>query len=85
MHAPQEAAADRVYVTPADADAFVRALLIAHGVPDDDTATIAGCLISADLRGVDTHGIARLPGYLDRVRRGLINARPERLHSRDPR
>jgi len=77
MHAPQEAAADRVYVAPADADAFVRALLLVHGVPEHDTATIAGSLISADLRGVDTHGIARLPGYLDRVRRGLINARPE--------
>ena len=77
MHAPQEAAADRVYVAPPDADAFVRALLIAHGVPEHDAATIAGCLISADLRGVDTHGIARLAGYLDRVRRGLINARSE--------
>src|SRR5262249_56194048 len=39
-------------------------------------ATVAACLVSADLRGVDTHGLARLPGYLDRVRRGLINARP---------
>src|SRR5256885_6113002 len=77
MHALQEAAADRVYVAPADADAFVRALLIAHGVPEHDAATIAACLIRAALRGVDTHGIARLPGYLDRVRRGLINARPE--------
>ena len=31
----------------------------------------------ADLRGVDTHGIARLPGYLDRVRRNLVNPRPD--------
>jgi len=38
--------------------------------------TIASCLVSADLRGVDTHGICRLPGYLDRVRRSLINPRP---------
>ena len=52
MHALQEAAADRVYVAPADADAFVRALLLVHGVPEQDAATIAGCLISADLRGV---------------------------------
>ena len=74
--APQDAAADRVYVAAEAADAFVRTLLAAHGVPDKDAATIAGCLVSADLRGVDTHGICRLPGYLDRVRRGLINARP---------
>jgi LDH2 family malate/lactate/ureidoglycolate dehydrogenase len=45
-------------------------------VPDGDAAIIAGCLVGADLRGVDTHGICRLPGYLDRVRRGLINPRP---------
>jgi LDH2 family malate/lactate/ureidoglycolate dehydrogenase len=76
MHSPQAAAADRVYVSADAADAFVRALLVAHGVPDKDSAIIAGCLVSADLRGVDTHGIARLPGYLDRVQRGLINARP---------
>jgi LDH2 family malate/lactate/ureidoglycolate dehydrogenase len=76
MHSPQGAAADRVYVAADAADAFVRALLMAHSVPEKDAAIIAGCLVSADLRGVDTHGIARLPGYLDRVRRGLINARP---------
>jgi len=33
--------------------------------------------VRADLRGVDTHGLTRLPGYLDRVRRGLINPKPK--------
>src|SRR5258707_13273806 len=75
MHAP--AAADRVFVSATAADEFVRHLLAAHNVPEDDGATIASCLVSADLRGVDTHGICRLPGYLDRVRKGLINARPQ--------
>src|SRR5262249_30825220 len=28
------------------------------------------------LRGVDTHGVSRLPIYLDRLRRGLVNPRP---------
>jgi LDH2 family malate/lactate/ureidoglycolate dehydrogenase len=32
--------------------------------------------VHADLRGVDTHGLVRVPGYLDRLRRGLTNARP---------
>ena len=67
---------DRVYASADAADAFVRALLAPHGVPDKDAAIIAGCLVSADLRGIDTHGLSRLPGYLDRVRRGLINPRP---------
>jgi len=74
---PSAAAADRVHVRAEAADAFVRRLLATHGVPEQDAATVAACLVSADLRGVDTHGIARLPGYLDRLRRGLINPRPQ--------
>src|ERR1700751_322561 len=81
MHSPQPAA-ERVYVKAEDADAFVRALLLAHGLPTADAATVASCLVSADLRGVDTHGICRLPGYLDRVRRGLINATPKLVPKR---
>jgi len=75
MHSPK--VTERIYVAAEDADAFVRALLAAHNVPGEDAAIIAGCLVSADLRGVDTHGICRLPGYLERVRKGLINARPQ--------
>src|SRR3954447_8285116 len=74
MAAPQTS--DRVYASAEAAEAFTRALLAAHNVSDKDAAIIAHCLVSADLRGVDTHGLARLPGYLDRVRRGLINPRP---------
>jgi LDH2 family malate/lactate/ureidoglycolate dehydrogenase len=75
MHSPQPET-DRVYAATDATDAFVRRLLAAHGLPEADAAIVASCLVSADLRGVDTHGIARLPGYLDRVRRGLINPRP---------
>ena len=66
-----------VYASAVAADAFARSLLQAHGVPPEDAATIAGCLVSADLRGVDTHGLCRLPIYLERVRTGLINPKPE--------
>ena len=76
MSAPQAVKVERVYAAPGAADAFARRLLIAHGVPEADAAIVASCLVSADLRGVDTHGLTRLPGYLDRVRRGLINASP---------
>ena len=77
MAAPTTATADRVYVSALAADAFARSLLRAHGLPEDDTATVASCLVSADLRGVDTHGLCRIPGYLERVRAGLINANPK--------
>jgi LDH2 family malate/lactate/ureidoglycolate dehydrogenase len=74
--AAQAAHADRLYVAAAEAEAFARRLLVAHGVPESDAAIVAGCLAGADLRGVDTHGLCRLPIYLDRLRRGLINPRP---------
>lgn len=65
------------YVVPDAALAHATALLVAHDVPPQDAATIAGGLVRADLRGVDTHGLALLAEYLNRVRLGLINARPE--------
>jgi LDH2 family malate/lactate/ureidoglycolate dehydrogenase len=68
--------ADRVYASPAAARAFAHALLAAHGLPGDDARNSAACLILADLRGVETHGLLRLPGYLDRIRRGLVDPKP---------
>jgi LDH2 family malate/lactate/ureidoglycolate dehydrogenase len=67
---------DRVHVAADAAESFAQRLLLAHGLSEADAKIVAGCLVSADLRGVDTHGLARLPIYLDRLRRGLINPRP---------
>src|ERR1700733_13020477 len=64
------------YVEAEAAEAFGRRLLVAHDLPKEDAAIVARCLVKADLRGVDTHGLQTLPHYLERVRRGLINPRP---------
>src|SRR5580698_8814765 len=64
------------YVDAEAAETFGRRLLVAHDLPEEDAAIVARCLVKADLRGVDTHGLQTLPHYLDRVRRGLINPRP---------
>jgi LDH2 family malate/lactate/ureidoglycolate dehydrogenase len=69
--------AERVYASPAAARGFAQALLAAHGVPAHDAQHAAACLLLADLRGVETHGLLRLPGYLDRIRRGLVDPKPE--------
>jgi LDH2 family malate/lactate/ureidoglycolate dehydrogenase len=66
-----------VYVAPAAAHAFAKSLIASYGVPDADAETVARCLVQADLRGVDTHGLMRLPGYLNRVRLGLTNKTPK--------
>jgi LDH2 family malate/lactate/ureidoglycolate dehydrogenase len=80
MTSTQAANADTVqgpfYVDAEAAEAFGRRLLVAHGLPEEDAAIVARGLVRADLRGVDTHGLQTLPHYLERVRRGLINPRP---------
>ena len=37
----------------------------AYGVPRDQAEVVIDHLITASLRGVDSHGIIRLPYYLD--------------------
>jgi LDH2 family malate/lactate/ureidoglycolate dehydrogenase len=45
-------------------------------VPPEDAALVAESLVNADLIGVATHGVARLPSYVERLERGLVKARP---------
>jgi L-2-hydroxycarboxylate dehydrogenase (NAD+) len=47
------------------------------GVPPEDARLCATILTTADLRGIDSHGVARLRIYVKRVQNGLINPRPE--------
>ncbi|MDF3606680.1 Ldh family oxidoreductase [Paracoccus sp. DMF-8] len=55
---------------------YARAVFIAAGLRDEDAALVAGDLVKANLRGVDSHGVSRIPMYLERLRRGLVNPRP---------
>lgn len=45
------------------------------GVPEADARTAAEVLIAADLRGIDSHGVARLHSYFDMLELGRINPR----------
>jgi len=58
-------------------DAWGRGCLQASDVPAEDAAVLAGSLVQTSLWGVDSHGIARLPHYLNRLSHGSILARPE--------
>nr|OQO28305.1 hypothetical protein B0A51_05424 [Rachicladosporium sp. CCFEE 5018] len=68
----------KLYIAEAYAHTFATNLLAANGVSREHAALIAKCLVAADLRGIDTHGINRLPSYLARVRQGVLDptARP---------
>ncbi|GGI38938.1 lactate dehydrogenase [Cnuibacter physcomitrellae] len=55
----------------------VRSLLEAQGVPSGDAELIADSLVAADLWGHQSHGVLRLPWYIDRLRAGSMTARTE--------
>lgn len=57
---------------------FAEAVLRTQGVPHGDAQLTARVLLDADLRGVESHGMAHLVDfYLRRLQRGQINPRPD--------
>ena len=46
-------------------------LFVAVGVPEDDASVVAGHLVGANLRGHDSHGVLRVPQYVDFLRKGV--------------
>jgi LDH2 family malate/lactate/ureidoglycolate dehydrogenase len=56
---------------------FALRVLAAIGVPDGDAAIVADSLVEAELRGVSSHGIMRLPRYARGLRAGNVNRRPQ--------
>ena len=57
-------------------NAFTKAIFLAIGCSESDATLAAEVLLSADLRGVDSHGVARLSGYVRLWEAGRINATP---------
>lgn len=71
MSAPGE-----VRVTPGALEAFTRAVFELAGFTPEDAALEAEVLVWANLRGVDSHGVLRIPWYLELLERGEMNPRP---------
>ena len=44
---------------------FTNTILLNLGCSVDDASIASKVLLSADLRGIDSHGVARLSGYVD--------------------
>src|SRR5260221_6392012 len=62
---------------PADAlKRFASNIFARAGMPEADAAVVADVLVWANLRGVDTHGVMRIPRYVDLIETGDMNARP---------
>jgi L-2-hydroxycarboxylate dehydrogenase (NAD+) len=69
---------DRVRVDAGRLERFVVAAFVNAGLPEHDAGVSARGLILADLRGHESHGVSSaLFGYLEGLRMGEINARPD--------
>jgi ureidoglycolate dehydrogenase (NAD+) len=65
--------------TPLPADAlrtWAARCFVAAGMTHDDAALLAGSLVQTSLWGIDSHGVALLPHYLDRLGNGTIKPQP---------
>jgi len=60
----------------ADLRTFIDNTFKAFEVPQADAAQAADVLVTSDLRGIDSHGVARLRKYVELMSEGLINPRP---------
>jgi LDH2 family malate/lactate/ureidoglycolate dehydrogenase len=59
-------------VGAADLAAALAGILTGHGVPTGQAAVIAGLLVEADLRGVDSHGAHLMSMYTSRLASGHL-------------
>jgi len=55
---------------------FSKNIFLKIGCSNEDAETAARSLLSADLRGVDSHGVARLSGYVRLWEVKRVNAKP---------
>ena len=69
--------------TPVPADTlrtWATRCFAAAGMSDDDAALLASSLVQTSLWGIDSHGVALLPHYLDRLANGTVPGTAERQH-----
>ena len=56
---------------------FSAQVFMHFGVPQGDAEQAAGVLAKSDLRGIDSHGVARLHTYFEMLELGRINPKPK--------
>jgi LDH2 family malate/lactate/ureidoglycolate dehydrogenase len=63
--------------------ALVTAIFERCAMPPDDAALLADSLVTADLRGVHSHGVLRVPEYVDKLTTGGVDPRGRPHVARD--
>ena len=74
---------NKVVVGHQELSRFIREALAAKGARAEDAAIVADGLVWANLRGVDGHGVSRLPFYLRMTERGEIDVTARPLLAQD--
>jgi ureidoglycolate dehydrogenase (NAD+) len=88
LAAKHDAAATSLYKSPpmtdnsirigkAELEAFVSAVFVAAGLSRGHADEWARMLVWANLRGTDSHGIIRIPRYVELLNNKSINAKPD--------
>jgi LDH2 family malate/lactate/ureidoglycolate dehydrogenase len=73
---PSRAVLSPASATPDALKRFATDIFLRAGLPQSDAAVVADVLVWANLRGVDTHGVMRIPRYVDLIESGDMNPRP---------
>src|SRR5215207_3434693 len=63
-----------ISIAPAALQDFVRDIFLAAGCSAAEGARIGKYLVNANLSGHDSHGVARVPRYVERLQGGAIRA-----------
>ncbi|GAA3918490.1 Ldh family oxidoreductase [Microbacterium invictum] len=65
-----------ITVPPATFEGFIGDIFQAVGVSADDARAAAPAFVWASLRGVDSHGVSRVPRYVEMFANGVANPTP---------
>jgi LDH2 family malate/lactate/ureidoglycolate dehydrogenase len=70
--------------SPAALERWTAGVFESCGMPSADAVEAAAMLVRTELRGYKTHGMTRVPSYVDRLRAGDFNPRPAMTHRQFP-
>jgi ureidoglycolate dehydrogenase (NAD+) len=76
--------ANSIRIGKAELEAFVGAIFVAAGLRREDADAWARMLVWANLRGTDSHGVIRIPRYIDLIKAKSINPAPNMRVTRRP-
>jgi L-2-hydroxycarboxylate dehydrogenase (NAD+) len=67
---------DAVIIPSTRLQHFIREIFLRNGLSEKHAETASYALVKANLRGVDSHGVARVPMYCERLRCRVAKPRP---------